>query len=156
MSLFRNAAGDIKDIPQERFDAWVAAGNPKATAWKPLVIDELPAFDPATQKVEFAGFVEEATQYRKTWSVVALTQAELDAIADATERLEVKAMREQIATDIQESIEDQAQAQAYIDLAAPTNAERNQEVQNSARRDKAAEQRFRRLARIARYLLKVT
>jgi hypothetical protein len=82
--------------------------------------------------------------------------AAAEAAADAAERAAVKATRDQLAIDINESIADQAQAQAYIDLAAPTNQQRNDEVLNSARRDKSNEQRWRRLARAVRSLLKST
>lgn len=51
----------------------------------PLVADAQPAFDSATQKLVVGGYVVEATQVRQTWSVVALSAAELDDNADTTE-----------------------------------------------------------------------
>lgn len=44
---------------------------------RPQVIDAIPAFDPATQKVVPASPIVEPTQVRKTWVVVPLTADEL-------------------------------------------------------------------------------
>lgn len=122
---------------------------------RPLVVDSQPAFNPATQRVTFSSYVIEPSQVRQTWQVVAPSQAELDAIANASERQAVKDLRTQIAADIDESQTDQAQAQAFIDLnGSATNTQRNDEVLNQAKRDKAAYQRYRRLARAIRELLR--
>lgn len=155
MSLFRNSQGEIKDIPQARYDAWVSSSNPKAQVWIPYAVDAQPAFDAATQKV-VAGAVElDGGVYRQRWTVVSLTQAELDAIADAAERQTVKDLRSQLALDIDEAIADQAEAQAFIDLnGSATATDRNNEIRNSAQRDKKSLQRERRYARALRFLLK--
>lgn len=84
----------------------------------------------------------------------AIAAAAAAAAADAAERQAVKDLRAQLALDIDESTAGQAEAQVYIDLAAPTNQQRNDEVLNSAKRDKQAFQRERRLLRAVRQLLK--
>jgi hypothetical protein len=127
----------------------------KAGRIRPLVVDSVPAFDAATQKAVNNGYVIEPAQVRQTWQVVSLTQAELDVISDAAEHDAVVATRAQLALDIDESIADQAEAQAFIDLnGATTAADRNTEIRNAALRDKRRLQRERRQTRALRMLLK--
>lgn len=107
-----------------------------------LVDDAIPVFNAATQKVIDGPFVIEPTQVRRTWQVVILNQAELDALADATEKAQLKALVAQIKTDLDE-------AQAFIDLVAPTAQQRNDEVKNAAQREKRLNRAIRFLVRIS-------
>lgn len=73
-------------VIDEQFREWRELFEPlpphPAGAVRPRVDDPLPAFDPATQKVVEGTPIVEPTQVRRTWTVVALTAAELDNLAD--------------------------------------------------------------------------
>lgn len=123
-------------------------------SWRYFVDSPAPPVDLSTQRMMEGPAIITETTYTRTWNVVQRSAEEIQAIADAEERAEVKALRDQIRDDMDESDIDKAQAQAYIDIPAPTNTERNEEVLNSAKRDKNNEQRYQRIARAVRRLLK--
>ena len=139
-----------------RIDTYAIPTNVKDGRAKPVTMTPPPVINPATQKVVQNGWTVNTNDVTPVWQIVALTPAELEAIADATEKAEVKETRDEIAADIDASVIDQAQAQAYIDLVAPTNNQRDAEVKDAAKRYKASEQSYRRLARAVRSLLKST
>jgi hypothetical protein len=81
MSLY--AATDTSNV----FVQWVDySGSTVPTGYKPATIDSFPGFDPNTQKVvEGTPIITNGTA-RKTWSVVPLSQNELNDLADSAER----------------------------------------------------------------------
>mgnify|MGYP000119585361 FL=1 len=53
MRIYYNASGETKEIDDATFAAWVAAGNPKASAW--TLRPNPPAYDPATHSAAWDG-----------------------------------------------------------------------------------------------------
>jgi hypothetical protein len=156
MSLYRhNTTGEVRDIDDARIAAWTAAANPKAAQWALYTVNPPPAFDPQTQKILQLPATFTGGQWVVTWQVAQLTQAEIDALAQSAETQAIRDLLPTLTADKAESEADQVEAQAYIDLAAPTNAERNAEVLNSAKRDKRRLQRERRQIRVLANLIRL-
>ena len=73
---------DIIEMSQQEYDALVISNPNKAVLLRPLVTDPLPTINAAIEKIVAGPIVIEATQARETWTVVAKTQAEIDADND--------------------------------------------------------------------------
>jgi hypothetical protein len=66
----------IVDIRPDLYAQWVAAGNPKAQSYLPVVNDPNPVYDPSIQIVD-SFYVVEAARVRRAWSVRPKTEDEL-------------------------------------------------------------------------------
>lgn len=77
----------------------------------PQVVDALPAFDAATQKVVEGVPVVGASDVRKTWAVVALSPAELALVSDGVSYAQAKA----IYLDLKNGVGTQAQRSARVE-----------------------------------------
>ena len=53
MSIYYNAAGELREIDDALMAAWVAAGNPKADGWQ--LQPPAPAHDPTLQTIRWDG-----------------------------------------------------------------------------------------------------
>lgn len=73
--IHAEAVVDLADIDPAAHAAWVAAGNPKAQAYRPVVEDPPPVHDPTIQAVEHL-LVVEPSRVRRTWTVRPKTPAE--------------------------------------------------------------------------------
>jgi hypothetical protein len=73
---------DIIEMSQQDYDALVISNPNKAALLRPLVVDPLPTINAAIEKIVAGPIVIEALQARETWTVVAKTQAEIDAEND--------------------------------------------------------------------------
>ena len=69
----------LVDLDPSICQAWVQAGNPKADAYRPVVNDPNPIYDPTIQVVEESLYVE-AKRVRRAWSVRPKTVDELRRI----------------------------------------------------------------------------
>lgn len=156
MSLhFNIITQDVRDIPDGTRTAWIASGNPKANIWLPLFYGPQPAYEPATHRIiESLPVITAGVSAVIGYTTTPHSQAVLDAMADEAERIAVKDLITTLAADKLEADADLAEAQLYIDLAAPTNAERNTEVLNATKRDKRHYQREKRVIRAVSRLLK--
>jgi hypothetical protein len=81
------AVMEIKDISPTLHAQWVAAGNPKAQSYLPIVNDPNPIYDPTIQVVE-PYFVVESSRVRRAWSVRPKTADELRKVWSPLEFLE--------------------------------------------------------------------
>lgn len=156
MSLhFNIITQDVRDIPDGTRTAWIASGNPKANAWLPLTYGTQPAYNAATHRVvEASPVITAGVSVFIGYTTAPHSQAVLDAMASETERSAVKDLIATLDADKLEADADLAEAQTYIDLAAPTNTERNAEVLNAAKRDKRGYQREKRILRCVTRLLR--
>ena len=58
----------LHDIDPAVHAAWVASANPKAQSYRPVVVDPVPTFDPATQAVDERWTIQ-PTQVVRGWTV---------------------------------------------------------------------------------------
>ncbi len=151
--LYANLSADLTQVECEvPFLSDRVIDDARAVRFRPLVASVIPT-PTASQKVVFT-YVIQPTQVLKNYVVAEMTTDEATAKADRDERDAVKAILGDLDAAITEINAAITQAQTYIDLAAPTNTQRNDEVRNAAIREKNAAQRERRLTRIVRRLLK--
>ena len=113
----------VVDIAPALLAEWVAASNPKAALYRPLVIDAQPV-PSATQYFANAGFVIEAGQVRQSWAL-------LDKSPEQLEDESVRAEKQQITTYL-------ADLQTQLDIsnatrAALTNVQRINEMEKDTR-----------------------
>lgn len=91
MSLFARIVSErvseIIDLDPALHAAWVAAGNPKANAYLPLIETPQPAYDPATQALVRTYDVG-LTSVTLIWSIRPLTPDELRKVWTSYEFLE--------------------------------------------------------------------
>lgn len=66
--IHAGAVAELLDLDPSAHAAWVAAGNPKAQAYRPVVSDPLPIYDPTIQVVE-PSLVVEPSRVRRAWTV---------------------------------------------------------------------------------------
>lgn len=81
------AVADLVDLDPAAHAAWVAAGNPKAQAYRPVVADPLPIHDPLIQVVE-SRLAIEAERVRRSWTVRPKTDEERRQVWTAFEFLQ--------------------------------------------------------------------
>lgn len=73
--IHADAVAELVELDPAVHAAWTAVGNPKAEAYRPVVNDTVPAFDPATHTVD-PSLVIEPARVRRAWTVRPLTADE--------------------------------------------------------------------------------
>jgi hypothetical protein len=113
----------LVDLDPALIAKWAAETNPKAILHRAYVIDAQPT-PSATEKVVSAGYVIEPTQVRKTWALLTLNAAELEAADLQAEKAQIDGYITDINTQL---------AISNADRALLTNVQRINELEKDSR-----------------------